>query len=111
MRILLAEAHDSCRDHLAEALSRFGTVVAVSNGFEVLAAFEAADAQGLGFDLVLLDLAMAGCDGITAARALRDTYRHVPPLWGVSFDRRGLGPFDRMVRRDEVGHQVRRRAA
>lgn len=110
MRVLLAEGDGPTRLYLTDVLSELGDVVAVSNGLEALASVEACWAQQLPYDLIVLDLNLPRRDGIDVARALRNDARYpeLPPLWGVSFDRRGRGPFDRVMLRSEVADRLRK---
>jgi CheY-like chemotaxis protein/anti-sigma regulatory factor (Ser/Thr protein kinase)/HPt (histidine-containing phosphotransfer) domain-containing protein len=71
-RILLAEDHDINRLLVTEMLERCGQDVAVAqDGHEAIAMVIESIMRGRPFDLVLMDVQMPGCDGYTAARAIR----------------------------------------
>ena len=71
-RILLAEDHDVNRMLVTAMLERCGQHVTVArDGEQAVEAVLEAFAQGHPFDLVLMDIQMPGCDGYSAARAIR----------------------------------------
>lgn len=110
MNILVADDHAPTLDALTELLAPMGTITAVSNGFEALAAFETA-ARTAPFDLLILDVAMPLCDGHTVARQLRadPRFQDLPPIWALHMDWRPVrthSPFDRLFRKDRVADVV-----
>ena len=71
-RILLAEDHDVNRLLVTEMLQRCGQKVEIAHdGNEAVAAALEAHMRGQGYDLVLMDVQMPGCDGYAATRAIR----------------------------------------
>ena len=71
-RILLAEDHDVNRMLMCEMLERCGQSVAMAyDGTEAIAMVIESIIRGRPYDLVLMDVQMPGCDGYSAARAIR----------------------------------------
>ena len=71
-RILLVEDHDINRILVTEMLERCGQEVAVAHdGNEAIAMVVDSIMRSRPYDLVLMDVQMPGCDGLTATRALR----------------------------------------
>ena len=71
-RILLAEDHDINRLLATAMLERLGQDVTIAcDGDEAIAKVRSADAAGVPFDLVLMDIQMPHRDGYSATRALR----------------------------------------
>ncbi len=71
-RILLAEDHDVNRLLMCEMLERCGQSVAMAyDGTEAIAMVIESIIRGRPYDLVLMDVQMPGCDGYSAARAIR----------------------------------------
>ena len=67
-RVLVADDHRTMRDMLVAMLSReFDVVAAVTDGFAAIA-----KAEQLDPDLLVLDIAMPGLNGIAAAARLRE---------------------------------------
>jgi CheY-like chemotaxis protein/HPt (histidine-containing phosphotransfer) domain-containing protein len=72
-RILLAEDHDVNRLLAVEMLRRCGQDVAIAHdGNEAISMVIESIVRGRPFDLVLMDVQMPGCDGYSAARAIRE---------------------------------------
>lgn len=71
-RILLVEDHDVNRILARQMLERCGQTVAIAHdGHEAIAMVFDAMMRERPFDLVLMDIQMPGCDGYSAARAIR----------------------------------------
>ncbi|MFN3990846.1 MAG: ATP-binding protein [Erythrobacter sp.] len=71
-RVLLAEDHDANRLLMSEMLERCGQSVAMAyDGTEAIAMVIDSIIRGRPYDLVLMDVQMPGCDGYSAARAIR----------------------------------------
>lgn len=71
-RILLAEDHDVNRLLMSEMLERCGQSVAIAyDGTETISMVIDSMIRARPFDLVLMDVQMPGCDGYSAARAIR----------------------------------------
>lgn len=71
-RILLAEDHDVNRLLMCEMLERCGQSVAIAyDGTEAISMVIDSIIRGRPYDLVLMDVQMPGCDGYSAARAIR----------------------------------------
>ena len=71
-RILLVEDHDINRILVTEMLERCGQEVAVAHdGNEAIAMVIDSIMRARPYDLVLMDVQMPGCDGLTATRAIR----------------------------------------
>lgn len=71
-RILLAEDHDVNRLLMNEMLERCGQTVAIAyDGTETISMVIDSMIRGRPYDLVLMDVQMPGCDGYSAARAIR----------------------------------------
>jgi len=122
MRILVADDHTATRHRIAAqltaSLGRTADVVVASTGFEALALFERAHREGRPFELVVLDVAMPMCDGISVARSLRTDGRFValPPIWGLVGTEGPVAegwPFDQVWGKDvgEIMASSLRRAA
>jgi PAS domain S-box-containing protein len=71
-RVLLAEDHDINQMLITTMLEELGQDVTLArNGHEAIEAACGAHFAGHGFDLVLMDVQMPGCDGYAATRAIR----------------------------------------
>lgn len=71
-RILLAEDHDINRELVTEMLTRCGQEVDVAHdGNEAIAMVIDSIMRGRPYDLVLMDVQMPDCDGLSATRAIR----------------------------------------
>jgi len=71
-RVLVADDNNATRHLLIQKLVRLGLAVdGVANGAEALQAFEAAQAQGAPYRLVLMDWYMPVMDGLESAREIR----------------------------------------
>ena len=79
LRLLLVDDNRDLRNALTLRLSRFGAnVVAVENGARAVPAVDRTKGGEGAFDLVLMDLRMAGMDGLEAARQIRAAGHRVP---------------------------------
>ena len=80
LRVLFAEDKAVNQKVVMIILEAMGHKVAVAkNGHQVLEIFK----PGI-FDLILMDIQMPGMDGVTATRALREQYKELPPIVGLS---------------------------
>ena len=71
-RVLVVDDHALSADIMARQLRSRGWLVdALYSGVSALAALRSAVAEGEPYDLVLLDMAMPGLDGLAVARAIR----------------------------------------
>ncbi len=88
-RILLMDDEDSIRLIGAIALRRAGfEVVGVADGQEALRQFEAARAEGRGFDLLILDLTIpGGLGGRETIECIRKTDARVPAIVSSGYSR------------------------
>ena len=89
IRILLVDDHPVVRAGLKAMLSEFAgfTVVAeAADGAEALAAVEKAAALGEPLDIVLMDLQMAGVDGVTATTRIKAAHPDLPVLILTTYD-------------------------
>ena len=74
-RILLVEDNDINQLVACELLRSVGLVVDVAeNGQVAVHQVHARQAEGMGYDLVLMDMQMPVMDGVTASRLIRETY-------------------------------------
>ena len=79
LRLLLVDDNRDLRNALTLRLTRFGAdVVAVEDGARAVLAVERTKGGAGAFDLVLMDLRMAGMDGLEAARQIRAAGHRVP---------------------------------
>ena len=70
-RILVVEDNDTLRRGIAMALrERWSDVDEIDNGAAAVERIR--DSQGSPFDVVLTDLRLPGCDGVSVLRAARD---------------------------------------
>ena len=70
--VLLAEDHDINRMLVRAMLEELGQRVSLAHdGAEAIAKVLDAEKRGEGFDIVLMDIQMPGCDGYAASRAIR----------------------------------------
>ncbi|QWR76540.1 response regulator [Candidatus Magnetomonas plexicatena] len=72
MRILIAEDDFTSRTLLQHFLTPFGDVDVTVNGAEAVEAFMLAMDEGLGYDLICLDIMMPELDGLKALKNIRD---------------------------------------
>ena len=81
LRVLVVDDHQTARQVLMAMLESFGFLVAeAASGEEAIARLEAAEAQGIPFELLLIDWRMPGLDGVATLRALgRDPSLTHPP--------------------------------
>lgn len=71
-RVLLAEDHLVNQALMQDMLGSLGQdLVIVGDGLDAVDAVEQAEAEGKGFDLVLMDAQMPRCDGYDATRRIR----------------------------------------
>ena len=71
-RLLVVDDHALSAEILARQLRSRGWIVsALTSGVAAMAALRSAAAQGEAYDLVLIDMAMPGLDGLAVIRALR----------------------------------------
>jgi two-component system sensor histidine kinase/response regulator len=74
-RILLVEDNEINQQVAVELLQSVGMVVDVAaNGQIAVQSVEARSAEGLPYDIVLMDMQMPVMDGVTASRLLRETH-------------------------------------
>lgn len=79
LRILLVEDEAIIAELFAETLLADGHQVEVAgDGEEALARFEAAEAQGRPYDIVVTDVRMPRMDGVTLAHRLRGGHPDLP---------------------------------
>ena len=72
LTVLVAEDHPVNRIYLGALLEQVGHAATfVENGREAVAAVTAVQAQGRGYDVVLMDLHMPECDGVQATEQIR----------------------------------------
>jgi two-component system, sensor histidine kinase and response regulator len=72
LRVLIVDDNQATRQILQEILSHWGCLsVDVKDGPETLHRLDAADRQGLPFDLLMLDSLMPGLNGCSLAREIR----------------------------------------
>ncbi len=105
LRVLLVDDDDQAREVMSELITSMGfKSSATASGREALAEIERADAAGLPYDIVLLDWKMAGMDGITLAREIRQrALRQTPLLLMVTaYDRDEALPLAREAGISEV---------
>jgi two-component system aerobic respiration control sensor histidine kinase ArcB len=80
LTILIAEDNEINIIVLRKMLQRFGCQFEVArNGKEAVEIFE----EGK-FDLILMDIQMPVMDGVEATNAIRDLFRNIPPIIGLS---------------------------
>lgn len=80
LRVLFAEDKAVNQKVVMIILEAMGHKVSVAkNGHQVLEIFK----PGM-FDLILMDIQMPGMDGVTATRALKEQYKELPPIVGLS---------------------------
>jgi signal transduction histidine kinase/ActR/RegA family two-component response regulator len=87
LRLLIIDDDPILLRSLRDVLEQDGQfVTAAADGASGIAAFEAAHAQGRGFDAVITDLGMPGLDGRRVAHAIKQTSPPTPVLlltgWG-----------------------------
>ena len=79
MRILIVEDDFVSRRFLTALLSPYGECDVAVNGVEAITAFRAARSEGSPYDLVCLDIMMAGMDGHEVLRTMRAEEEAVGP--------------------------------
>jgi len=82
IRVLLGDDHRIVREGLKQVLADAPDIevcVEATNGLEVLEAVQAAQGT-LGLDVVVLDIAMPGRDGLEVLQELRKTWPRLPVL-------------------------------
>jgi DNA-binding NarL/FixJ family response regulator len=70
MKVLIVDDHALIRDALARVLTSLDATLAITEAADPRTAFALIESES-DFDLVLLDLALPGMDGLTALQALR----------------------------------------
>lgn len=83
IRVLLGDDHRIVREGLKQVLADAPDLVVVAEaatGPEVLSAVAALQQAGAGPDVVLLDIALPGLDGLDVLQALRQQHRQLPVL-------------------------------
>jgi len=89
MRIAIVEDDGPYRDAVAalfELAGGFGVAAQFSRADDALAAARAAQADGVPWDLVLMDIEMPGIDGIAATSALKQVLPAVPVVMLTAFE-------------------------
>lgn len=83
LRVLVVDDHQTARQVLRSMLESFGFLVAdAASGAQAIARIEAAEAEGIPFELLLIDWRMPGLDGVATLRALGTdpAMRHPPTV-------------------------------
>lgn len=102
-RVLVADDHRAMRDTLVGMLSReFDVVAAVKDGLAVVS-----EAEQLDPDLLVLDIAMPGLNGIAAAARLREHGSHAKVVFVTNL--RGREFVQESLALGEVGFVVKDR--
>ena len=83
IRVLVCDDHSIVRQGLRQMLADtqdLALAAEVADGAQGIAAVRAAAAQGAAIDVVLLDIAMPGRDGLDVLKQLKDEYPKLPVL-------------------------------
>lgn len=75
MRFLIVDDDESVHLYLQAVLAPYGECVTALSGEEAVEKFSVARAEGIPFDVVMMDIRMPGMDGHQAAEIMRDSER------------------------------------
>lgn len=89
IRLLIVDDHPVVRTGLIAMLNGFAefeVAAEASDGLQAIKAVERAETLGEPVDVVLMDLQMAGMDGVTATRRLKESRPGLPVLILTTYD-------------------------